>query len=676
MRWYRRLPRRNSLLVYLVFSVAAACSDGGPDSAESAECRLNSDCPLEQYCRNSACVSGCQSQSDCASGENCDAGTCRKAASGNVASGGRSSDGTSSVSGGSGGSDDACEPDCTERACGEDPDCGVSCGECSPGEACEDGACIDPTCDSDCSAVECGPDPVCGTSCGDCGSSEACLDGSCVDNECEPECDERECGPDPACGISCGDCQSGTTCENGVCAGGLLEWVSTAAGQGSSRVWAVDVGDDGNLAAVGRFRDSVIFGPGEVNQATLVAQASNDGFVAAYRGDGTLLWVRQAASAGRHDVADVVLFGDGTVLATGSYDSGGTLNSGESDELVLPSAYGGYVAHYLPDGELSWVRSFTGSTVDPFALVALPNGSSIVGGVFTGNATFGGGESSEKSFDSYGQGDAWLARLDADGSLLWVVRAGGTEGDGVQDLAVDGSSIYVAGGISGPALFGEGEPSQTQLIPSGSGTGFIARYALDGTLHWATMVDSTDTVVVNAVTVFPDGSAGVLGAGSGRVTFGAGTNDEIEFESPEIAKPFVARYSDAGVPLWVEVADGDTNFQAGGLTVSSGSDILALSSFQESILFDPTGGHSWSLDAAGYQDLYVARYDSNGAFLWARQAGGVDTTMNVADIDAVQGGAVVIAGEYNGSPTFGINEPLETTLDYASSRMFIARLGP
>ncbi len=117
------------------------------------------------------------------------------------------------------------DADCAGRSCGNDPVCGIICGQCSDGYDCIDGNCVkqQPECpqETDCENTECGPDPVCGTICGTCETGYDCLEGSCVEQtpECpqDADCSELECGADPVCGIICGSCESGYDCNQGVC---------------------------------------------------------------------------------------------------------------------------------------------------------------------------------------------------------------------------------------------------------------------------------------------------------------------------------------------------------------------------------------------------------------------------------------------------------------------------
>jgi len=91
---------------------------------------------------------------------------------------------------------------------------------------CPDGACVDgecTTCQPDCTGLACGPDPVCGSSCGQCLGCEGEPDPSLCDpagfcyQVCCPECGDRECGPD-GCGGICDTCPDGCTCgPDGSC---------------------------------------------------------------------------------------------------------------------------------------------------------------------------------------------------------------------------------------------------------------------------------------------------------------------------------------------------------------------------------------------------------------------------------------------------------------------------
>ena len=84
------------------------------------------------------------------------------------------------------------------------------------------------------------------------------------------------------------------------------------------------------------------------------------------------------------------------------------------------------------------------------AITGLDDGSSLVAGRFQGSVTFG-----TTSLTSAGAQDVFIAKLNPDGTYAWATQAGGTGDEQVRDITSfdDGSSI-VTGNFSGTATFG------------------------------------------------------------------------------------------------------------------------------------------------------------------------------------------------------------------------------
>lgn len=82
---------------------------------------------------------------------------------------------------------------------------------------------------------------------------------------------------------------------------------------------------------------------------------------------------------------------------------------------------------------------------------------------------------------------------------------------------------------------------------------------------------------------------------------------------------------------------------------------------------------STTFQSLGYQDVFVAKLDPLGNWLWARQAGGngLDWGCGIA-LDAT--GNIYIAGRYSGTPAFSSLILPPTPLNYAN--IFAAKLDP
>jgi len=112
-------------------------------------------------------------------------------------------------------------------------------------------------CVPDCTGRACGSDPVCGLSCGSCVTGTCSATGTC--DGCEPQCTGRECGADPQCGVSCGACTFGEACDgNGHCqavcpappyATSAGEVAVREPGASTANVWWLWSGDENVLAS-------------------------------------------------------------------------------------------------------------------------------------------------------------------------------------------------------------------------------------------------------------------------------------------------------------------------------------------------------------------------------------------------------------------------------------------
>ena len=108
------------------------------------------------------------------------------------------------------------------------------------------------------------------------------------------------------------------------------------------------------------------------------------------------------------------------------------------------------------------------------------------------------------------------------------------------------------------------------------------------------------------------GNSYVAGSFNGSATFG-----ETSVISQGGADIFIAKYDNGGNLLWVRSAGGATNDAASAVAVDGSGNCYVTGVFQGTATFGNT-----SLTSAGGPDIFIAKYDSAGNFVWARQAGG------------------------------------------------------
>jgi len=433
---------------------------------------------------------------------------------------------------------------------------------------------------------------------------------------------------------------------------------TTTHAQAPEFVWAVRAGsgefdfgrgiamdDLGNIFVTGDFRGTVLFG-----DTTLTSAGTLDMFIAKYNVDGNFLWVNQAGATGGALGYGVVTDGSGNIIVAG--DFWGMANFG--GDTTLTTAGGIFIAKYDGDGNLLWVEQAGGSVL--WSGIAIDgSGNSIVTGSFIETATFG-----DTTLTSAGR-DMFIIKYDGDGTFLWVESAGVrniTEAVYGFSVAMDAlGNIIVTGSLLGTATFFGGDIT---LTSAGSFDIFIAKYDGNGNFLWVKQAGGTLHDTGWGITTDGSGNIIVTGHFTGTATFG---NTTLSGGGSE--NIFIAKYDGDGNFLWAKQAGGGNGDRRGRGIVTEGlGNIIVTGNFRGTATFGNT-----ILSSAGSDDIFVAKYDGDGNFLWVKQAGGSGFERG-REIATDGSGNIVLTGDFGGTATFG-----DTTLTSAGSQdIFIAKL--
>ncbi len=251
-----------------------------------------------------------------------------------------------------------------------------------------------------------------------------------------------------------------------------------------------------------RFASAVVASVVALLSFASAAHATDPSYAWAIRGGGTDTDVATGVSA----------LPDGSSIITGYFD--GTATFGTTPPLISTGAYDTFTAKVNADGSYAWAIRAGGTDTDVATGVsALPDGSSIITGYFNGTATFG----TTPPLISTGAYDTFTAKVNSDGSYAWAIRAGGTDTDIASSVSAlpDGSSI-ITGVFRGTATFGTTPP----LISTGSNDTFTAKVNADGSYAWAIRGGGTGNDFASSVSALPDGSSIITGQFNGTATFG------------------------------------------------------------------------------------------------------------------------------------------------------------
>ncbi|MBP6334478.1 MAG: T9SS type A sorting domain-containing protein [Bacteroidia bacterium] len=111
---------------------------------------------------------------------------------------------------------------------------------------------------------------------------------------------------------------------------------------------------------------------------------------------------------------------------------------------------------------------------------------------------------------------------------------------------------------------------------------------------------------------------------------------------------FVAKYNTDGVLKWIKSAGGKEGDAGSAIALDGNRNVYITGEFEVTAKFSPTD----SITSGGSNDIYLAKYNNNGGFLWVKRFGGSgDCRGRAIAVDAA--GYAYISGSFSGTATFG-----------------------
>jgi hypothetical protein len=325
----------------------------------------------------------------------------------------------------------------------------------------------------------------------------------------------------------------------------------------------------------------------------------------------------------RGEGGPIVVAGSLVITSVGGTDIGPLRESnGRSTPIPLrgePAAL--LVTFDVKTGAEHWSQAFESSEWCIVTSLATIGGDTVVGGSFSGTL-----RADDKVVSSAGRADGFVARVDSKGNVVWMIRMGGVNADGVAGVAATKDRIAIAGTFAPTAdLLGAPLAAYDDKTPRTDG--FVAVLDDKGARLWSQTFGGKLDDSVAGVAI--DGAGRVAVATSVRAVFKIGSTEFIAFGDADGA---VAWWSRDGVPggavqLGGMELDGVRGIAAVGTKIVVGgvySGTLKLG--------------DQKLTAAGGDDAYLAAYE-NGTFVDAWPVTG-DGREEIAALASVPGGFI------------------------------------
>lgn len=216
---------------------------------------------------------------------------------------------------------------------------------------------------------------------------------------------------------------------------------------------------------------------------------------------------------------------------------------------------------------------------------------------------------------------------------------GGTGSDEAKDIATDATgNIYMAGNTYSddfPTQNISGGYNQSEL--SGYQDVFIVKFNNNGVRQWATYFGGNDDDALKGIGVDANGNIAITGYTTSNdfpvKTLTGGYQQQ--FNDDYIKEAFIAKFNAGGALQWSTYFGGSENDEGADVAIDGSGNIIFTGSTESTDL--PVKSLTGALNVAtsfGGGDICFAKFDANGAWLWASYYGGIYIVPSGIAVDA------------------------------------------
>lgn len=276
-----------------------------------------------------------------------------------------------------------------------------------------------------------------------------------------------------------------------------------------------------------------------------------------------------------------------------------------------------WIAKVNPNGWLSWQNCIGGSNLDyGRSIKEVSDGNFIL----CGNTFSSSINSNDFEQEAVNYGDAWIAKINKTGGIIWKKILGGNNGDIFRSIiqTVDG----------GFAVLGNTSSSDGDIAFNNGGSDlWIVKLDETGEIEWQECLGGSGDEYGNSIHQTTDGGYLLCGQTDSDDGDVSGTHDTYYGDM------WIVKLSSNGTIEWQKALGGSMEDSAySGMQTSDGGYIVAGMTGSDD--GDVSGYH-------GYGDVWILKLDQTGSIEWENALGGTDTEAALSVFQSADGGYVV-----------------------------------
>jgi hypothetical protein len=329
----------------------------------------------------------------------------------------------------------------------------------------------------------------------------------------------------------------------------------------------------------------------------------------------------------------------GAIVIGGQTFSTSGLVSVDAQDAGFDGEMDGFVATFSTSGKRMWSTYVGGDGIDVVDDIAVDK----AGNLYVVGVTSSSDMATPGAFDMELDGlmDAFIAKFDGDGSLIWCTLYGGEDLEADVAVALDhAGGIYITGATR--SMDGMATPGAHDVdFNGGEYDVFLARFTADGDRVWGSYYGGEDDDGEDDQSFASDSAPDIAALSTvrldGSVVKRTLVVTGITYSSHGIATPnthdsirngvrdaFLATFDgETGELMWGSYVGGDGNEYAGGLAVHPGGDIYLVGATSSKQDIATNGAFKTSI--SGDVDAFISKFNANGQLTWSTYFGGPDS---------------------------------------------------
>jgi len=275
-----------------------------------------------------------------------------------------------------------------------------------------------------------------------------------------------------------------------------------------------------------------------------------------------------------------------------------------------------FIAKFDSMGNRIWGTYYGGANFDRCYAIRIDNNDNII---VTGNSTSPSGIATAGAYQTTinGADDAFIAKFNALGQLIWGTYYGGNSHDFIADVDISTSgNIFITGHTSSTNLIVS--PTAHNATLNGTTSAFLAAFDSNGSLLHSTYYGYGTSDEGQGIKYGSDGSIYMSGFTSSTTGIAYGSSYQPTYQGGIDA--FLVKFSATYQPIWGTYIGASGQDQSYDLTLDDSLNIYIIG--QTSSTSQIASINSYQQNLNSNEDGFIMKFDSSGVKVWGTYFGG------------------------------------------------------